>query len=279
MKPPNRLNRNSIITRMQTIQFSKLVWVFYPTRSLSKWLIIVAIWAPNIEDIESLRNASILTDAWYDVFVPEYYWFCRSNGKFSPMNSILSLLDSYKIFANGYICHDIYTWSFFQKKYQNIIFLWLSYGGWLVLALPRFCKAIHTIWAFYPVVEYRWLWKCGTEESGPDFLLCLRRQFWHLYRLSKKSLWKDHFSHKNNLAPIESINMKHLKWLNIFLAHGKKDTSIKYVRTEKYSKKITWFHPKNHRCIIYPDTGHGYETLIPASYDFTQWLSTLSIAN
>lgn len=264
---------------MQTIRYKKLVWVFYPARALSKWLIIISIWAPNIEDIESLRNASILTDAWYDIFVPEYYGFCRSRWKFSPMNSIQSLIDSYKIFANGYLCSDFYDWSSFLKKYQNIIFLWLSYGGWLVLSLPRFCQKISTIWAFYPVVEYKWLWKYDNEESGQDFLLCLRRQFKHLYRLSKKSLWREHFEHKNSLAPVQKKNMKYLKWLNVFLAHGKKDTSIHYIRTEKYSEKVIWFHPNNHLCILYPNTGHGYETLIPASYDFTEWLSTLSVAN
>lgn len=81
---------------MQTLVKNGLVASFYQSANPNGKLMVVAIGAPNLIDVGALRNASLLTDAGYDVLVPEYYGFCRSEGEFTPMNSIETLLDARK---------------------------------------------------------------------------------------------------------------------------------------------------------------------------------------
>lgn len=69
---------------------------------------IVAIGAPNLVDVDSLRNAEILMDAGYDIITPEYYGFCRSGRDFTPMNSIQTLLDTKNVFSGGEVT-DVYS--------------------------------------------------------------------------------------------------------------------------------------------------------------------------
>ncbi len=260
---------------MQTIRYKKLVGTYYLTTLPSKWLIIVAIWAPNIEDIENLRNREILNNGGYDIFVPEYYWFCRSGGFFSPYSSLATLIDSYSIFTYGYKVRDIHSRKSFSKKYNTIHFLWLSYGWSIVMLLPRFLSGIKSIGAFYPVLEYNWLWSRYDEETAIDFLRMLRGPYRNLYRLSDTAIWKRHFSHKTDIIPSSYRNMKYLSSTHIFLAHGKNDTSISYRRTEKYAKKLSRVSIKKNLCILYEGLDHGYDTLVPASYDFISWLDAL----
>lgn len=83
---------------MKIVKYKNIVWWYYQTTQKNpKWLIIVALGAPSLFDIDSLRNKDLLLEAGYDIIVPEYYGFCRSWGEFLPMNSIETLLVTKKI--------------------------------------------------------------------------------------------------------------------------------------------------------------------------------------
>lgn len=263
---------------MQTIRYKKLVWVLYFTKCITKkWLIIIALWAPNIEDIESLRNAHILTEAWYDVFVPEYYGFCRSGGRFTPHSSLESLVDAYTVFSKWRYYQDFYTGQSIKRTYPTIHILWFSYGGWVALNLPRILPQITTIGAFYPVTNYRWLWKKYREETWEDFLEIIAKKYRHLYRLWSTSHWKKLFR-QESLSAISRKNIRSLIDGNIFIAHGKNDTIIHFSHSEDFWRQAKKAGANNIQCLLYENCGHGYETMIPATLDFVKWLDTLTLA-
>ncbi len=259
---------------MRTLKYRDLIGVLYESHSYTDSLIIIAIWVPNIEDIESMRNAQILVSSGYNVFVPEYYWFCRSRWDFSPENSLQTCIDSHDIFSYGYDIYDIYSHEKIEIRYANILFLWLSYGGSIVSLLPKFRKDIKKIGLFYPVLEYIWLWKIWyTEESGNDFLALLDTEFRYLYRWIDKKQWSRHFSHETDMIPIQENNIKELAWVDIFMAHGRVDDSLSYSRTQKYAETLQSYYPDQRITLkLYDWLGHGYSTLIPATYDFIDWI-------
>lgn len=263
---------------MKIIRFGSLVGTFYPQKtSYSKWLIIVAIGAPNLEDIENLRNSDILNSNGYDIFVPEYYGYCRSGGLFSPSSSLQTLLDTYDAFCFGYVWDDISTSEKFIKKYKRIFFLGLSYGGSIVPIIPRFRPGILGIGCFYPVLEYLSLWKIGVpEETWEEFLRSIKNEFPYIYRGIKESTWNRHFQHKTDIIPTQSHNIDVLKWINLFLAHWEDDISISFKRTKFYYQNLREHFPEQN--IIYqqyPWMSHGWDTLMIATDNFICWLDSL----
>lgn len=256
---------------MKVVTNWKLVGSLYNAEKSSDTVIIVAIWAPNVRDVDSLRNASILTEAGYDVFVPDYYWFCRSKWMFTPMNSIKTLLDSKKLMMN-WVLQNVYEGWTIQCKYKRCIFLWLSYGWFAVLMLPKFDNSITEIAAFYPVVDYgsfgkRWV----KEETVEDFLNALKLGFSPVYRGINLAVWDKQFSDQAWLSPL--FNLEYMKDVNLFLAHWTQDTSIYYKKTAEYYEKLkTFFNEWKFVYNQYEWCEHGSQTMIPATYDLLKYL-------
>ncbi len=254
-----------------------LVLWYYRAKIPNGKCIIVAIGAPNLMDVDSLRNVEILTSFWYDVIVPEYYWFCRSTWIFTPMNSVQTLIDSHSI-AKGEKNSSlikVYSGENITMNYTDISFLWMSYGGFAVLVLPKFLPEATKIWAFYPVTEYSSFWnRWVKEETVLDFLASIRRWFSPLYRGIDDPIWEEQFSDILGLSPL--FETRFLAWSSVFLAHGTADESIYYSKTREYYEKISHEFPDNN--IVYREyqnLGHGISTMFPASYEFCGWLARL----
>lgn len=256
---------------MKVLRFWKLIGSYYISEKKTDTLIIIWIWAPNLMDVDSLRNASILTNAWYDVITPEYYGFCRSEGKFTPTNSIKSLLATKKFFKN-WLAINIYSWEEIKVSYKKFIYLGMSYGWWVAPLLPKFDKEVKTIAMFYPVTDYSTFWKRGVkEETVDDFLSSIKRGFSKIYNGINLPIWKKHFEDKTDLIPVK--NIKYLKDVNVFLAHGTDDISIYYKKTREYYEKLKLCNKKgNYLYKEYKWLWHGFDTMERASYDMIKWL-------
>lgn len=254
----------------KTVKFWKLVWTYYKSSKITDSLVIVAIWAPNLMDVDSLRNAEILTELWYDVITPEYYWFCRSEWKFTPKNSIKTLIDTKNIFTN-WIIQDVYSGDEIQVKYKNFIFLWMSYWWWVVPLLPKYDKEIKNIAMFYPVTDYSTFWKRWVkEETVDDFCNAIYRWFSKIYNSINLPIWKKQFNDETEYIPVK--NMEYLDWINLFLAHGTSDKSIYYKKTKEYYQKLKQLFPLwNIEYIEYTEKWHGTETMFPATYDMIKF--------
>jgi len=255
---------------MKVIKFWKIIGSFYKSEKKADTLIVVAIWAPNLMDVDNLRNAKILTDAWYDVITPEYYWFCRSWWKFTPKNSIKTLLDTKNFFKNWELL-DVYSWEKFSVSYKKFIFLGLSYWWWAVPLLPKFDKEIKNIAMFYPVVDYFSFWKRWVkEETVEDFCDSIVRWFSKIYKSIKSPIWKKHFEDKTDLIPVKNLDL--MEWVNLFLCHWTEDKSIYYKKTSEYFEKLKEKFPSwNFEYKEYKGFWHGWETLIKWSEEMVKF--------
>ena len=255
---------------MQILKFWDLFWSYYQSETKTDKLIIVAIWAPNLMDIDNLRNAKILTQAWYDIVTPEYYWFCRSSWKFTPKNSIKTLLDTRRFFID-WEAYSIYSGKKVKVQYNDFIFLGISYGGWVVSLLPKYDDTISKIAMFYPVTNYstfgkRWV----KEETVEDFLRTLKEWFSRFFRWIDLPIWKKHLRDKTDMIPIK--NLKYLENSKVFLAHWTNDTSIYYKKTREYYQELKEKFPNgNYKYIEYEWLWHWESTMFSASYDMIKF--------
>lgn len=257
---------------MKTVTYNDIVGGYYQTAQPCKGLIVVALGAPSIANIDSLKNQDLLLEAGYDIIVPDYYGFCRSWKKFLPMNSIATLLVTKEVFAGGTVT-DVYTQETLRVAYDTIIFLWLSYGASVVAMLPKFDDTVTTMGLFYPLFDYTSLWTMGVkEETTEDFLAALKLGFGPLYRGIDDPLWTEQFNDNLWLTPSKHTELMEGK--NVFLAHGTEDESIYYKKTEIYADAIKE-KAKIVACKIYPGLKHGSDTLLPATKDFIQRLEMI----
>ncbi len=254
---------------------TKLVMWYYKSKNPNWKCVIVAIWAPNLIDVDNLRNAQILTDAWYDILVPEYYWFCRSKGRFTPKNSIKTLIDTYNIarWKSEKWLKNVYFWKKVKKfSYKEIIFLWMSFGGFAVLMLPKFLPEAKKIIAFYPVLDYLSFWKMWVkEETAKDFYNNIFRWFSTQFRWIKDNIWQKQFQDKLWLSPL--YETKYLKNVSVFLAHWVEDESIFYRKTKKYFEILKQKYKSQN--IVYKEyiwAWHNTKTMFPATKDAIEWL-------
>ncbi|PID84287.1 hypothetical protein CSB09_01780 [Candidatus Gracilibacteria bacterium] len=249
---------------------------YYQSKNPNGKCIIVALGAPNLIDVDNLRNAKLLTDAGYDILVPEYYGFCRSQGKFTPQNSIQTLVDTYKI-AQGNTSKILESVYFGEKiapfSYKEIIFLGMSFGGFAVLMLPKFLPDTKKIIAFYPVLDYLSFGKMGVkEETAEDFRNNILRGFSTQFRGIQDDIWQKQFQDELGLSPL--YETEYVKNVSLFLAHGTKDTSIFYKKTAQYFQILKQKYPSGN--IVYKeylDAGHDTNTMFPATKDAIHWLS------
>lgn len=261
----------SVITNHELV-----IW-YYQSNSPNGKCIIVGIWAPNLMDVDSLRNASLLTEAGYDVLVPEYYGFCRSQWKFTPMNSIQALIDTFFIarWQSQKTLKNVYSWKKIPSfSYEDISFLGMSYGWFAVLMLPKFLPQAKKIIALYPVVDYGSFWKRWVqEETAEDFYESILRGFHQQYRGIEDIVWQEQFQDNLWLSPLYALNS--IKGTSLFLAHGTTDVSIFYKKTAEYFELLKKQYPKQN--IVYKQyywKGHWVETMIPATQDAILWLES-----
>lgn len=228
---------------MKLIKYSEIVASYYESQNKNWSLIIIALWAPNLEDIDNLRYRDLYLAAGYDILVPEYYWYCRSGGSFTPENSIQTLLDTKNTFNSGCV-RDIFLDEIIQMKYKKIYFIWMSYGAWVVALLPKYDRSITDIALIYPVLSYETLWKTWvTEESAQDFKSIIQKWYSQVYRWIELPIWEEHFLDKTEYIPEKNIN--YLQWVNIFVSHWMDDNIINYKRTKQYYKNIKKIFPQN----------------------------------
>ncbi len=151
----------------------------------------------------------------------------------------------------------------------------MSYGGGVVPLLPKFCPEIRTIGLFYPVTDYRSFGKRGVkEETVEDFLASIRRGFSSQYRGIDLPVWKSQF--EDALGLTSFLETEALKGVRVFLAHGTEDRSIFYKKTSEYAEKLRREFPENDvEYREYAGLEHGLSTMIPATKDFLEWISSV----
>ncbi len=237
-------------------------------------LIIYAIGAPRTPDNGDLADAKwLMKNNNVDIFVPDYIGYARSDGKFTPLNCIKTLITLYDAFSEGCVGTNYYCHARKKLKYKRIIFIGKSFGGSFVPILPRFNKKIRELAIFCPAVDNKSSGSVKFEETNDDFLGSMRYDgYQHLYRGILDDQWEKNLYNRDGLSPMDNIG--YLKNVKLFIAHGKKDKCISYTKSLKYYKKIIETFPSsrsNFKLKLYENGDHGVSTTGNASKDFLKW--------
>jgi len=184
----------------------------------------------------------IINEAGYDMFSPDYYWFFRSSGEFTPQSNIDTLLDTKNHFEKNWKIQDIYSWKYEEIKYKNFVFIGESWGWWAVALLHKFDSSIKNIALINPVLEYKDTWKIGIEEESiEDFLWVFERWFKNLVRWLDNPEWEKHYRDEAWLTPTK--NIENLKYCNVFLTHWDEDTIIDVSRARNFYEELKTLNP------------------------------------
>jgi hypothetical protein len=259
----------------QVLKIGKIVGGYYSCGQKTNTLIIYGIGGPTVPDSGRLADSEIILKKGIDIFVPDYLGFGRSDGKFSPLNCIKTLLICYEMFKNGCEAINFYQNKKIKLKYSQIIFIGKSLGGGYVPLLPKFNPEIKNLGLFCPAIDNKSAGQFKNEESNQDFLRTIELGgYHHLYRGISLSEWKRHLENEDGLAPVDNILA--LKKVKLFIAHGKKDTVINFSKSVKYYQAILTTFPEKTSEVklkLYPKGDHGQSTTKLAIKDLLNWFN------
>jgi fermentation-respiration switch protein FrsA (DUF1100 family) len=262
--------------QFKTIKIGKIVGTYYSCGQKTGTILVWAIGGPTIPDNGKLEEAPFILQKGIDLFVPDYLGFGRSDGVFTPKNCINTLLSVYKHFKNGVDALGSYDNSKLRLKYERVIYIGKSLGGAYVPLLPRFNKDINVIGVFAGAVDQSEQGKIIPEESNEDFVRTIEKGgYKHLYRgfMKNKNLWLDHLYDLDGLSPMD--NIKYLKNVKLFIAHGVKDDIVHYSKAVRYFEAVKKMFPhKNgeYKLKLYNDGDHGGSTTVRATKHFLNWI-------
>ncbi len=226
----------------QLLKIGPISGMHYSCGTKPKGILIYAIGAPVVPDSGQLSDAKFILEKKIDLFVPDYMGFGRSDGQFTPLNCIKTLLFLYDAVTGGCVGINSYDDMKLKLKYKQVLFVGKSLGGAYVPLLPKFNHKIQKLAIFYPAVDQKSQGKVAGEESNAKFIQSMKKDgYYHLYRGILNKTWLKHLENQDGLSPMD--NIKYLSNARLFIAHGKLDKCIHYSKSVIYYKKILEIFP------------------------------------
>jgi hypothetical protein len=248
----------------------------YTRGSMKDTIVVYGKGAPIVPDFGEIDVAPAVLAKNVDLFVPDYIGFGRSDGMFTPMNCINTFLELNKSFKRGCTGINYGSMAEFRLKYKRVVNIGASFGGRFLPLLPKFDKSVKEIGILYSAMDVSGYGNLGKpEEKISDFMRVMRNAgYYHMYRGITSREWKLHLANRDDLAPVN--NIKYLKDIKVFLAHGMLDDDINYMRSKQYYDRIVESFPekagKTLMLKLYKNGGHGSTTAIPAVKDYLRWI-------
>lgn len=218
-----------------------LVGQYYQTDGNTKLAIMLG-WAPSVPTPPE-QDAKIIANWWFDLVRPDYYGYGRSDGFFSPKNCIQTAYDTLQVFRDQWTILSVYeNEELATIRYDEIVIIGLSFGGWIASILPKFDDQIKEVVLLYPWFGYddmNQLWY--PEESDEEFLRLLLVWYKHLYRFAEET---DPYEAMLEIDEFNStIDASHLEDTKIFVWHGTGDDVIWSWRSKEFVEKLKEMNP------------------------------------
>ncbi|OGM11575.1 hypothetical protein A2Z22_02140 [Candidatus Woesebacteria bacterium RBG_16_34_12] len=263
------MNSNSTLLKL-----GKISGIYYPCGYKTKTILIYGIGTPNVPDNGNLPEAKTVSEAGYDIFVPDYIGFGRSPGTFTPTNCIKTFLILYELFKKGIKGINNYTHKNIFLKYQKILFAGRSLAGAYLPLLPRYNKDIKYLGIIFGALDQSEQGIIKGEETNRDFINSIMLDgYKYLYKGFNKKIWLKHLNDLDGLSPMD--NIKYLKNSVIFIAHGKKDTCIHYSKSVKFYNILIKTFPDNknqYKLKLYENGSHNSLTATKALEDYLKFI-------
>lgn len=233
-----------------------LVWQYYQTEGNTK-LVIYLSWAPIIPSDKS-KEALLVSQAWFDMIVPDYYGYGRSSGVFSTQYCVQTIYDTIQVFQQQWTMISVYSPDeIILSGYDEIVVVWNSYGGWIAAIMPKIEPIIKEIILLYPALDRLDRNEHGYPEStDEDFLREQLLWYKHLYRFVD---WVDTYDAMLNIDKFDSLqDMSHLHDTKVFVWHGSADEVIWCGRSKQFIDNLRQMNPNGqYHYAEYYGLGHG----------------------
>jgi hypothetical protein len=230
------------------------------------------MWMPGLPKDSKDSDYQAFFAAWYDIVIPEYIGSFRSEWEFTPDNCYKTLLDTKQHFKQ-WLVFDLFAKSDIGVQYEEIEFLWVSFGWHLVSRLPLFDKTIKRIGLFYPALQFSDMWQRGYIEESNEELDYILNTAWLglLYRGSSSREREEFYSDSHWFSYHQMIEK--LASIPVFVAHGELDSCIHYSRSEDFFSQLSHW---DNLYVKIPKWDHGSSTRVPATPEFCKRLNNLT---
>lgn len=271
-----QLREREVYPSAELYKIDGIVGMYYSCGVKTDKIVVYGIGAPIPPDAGNLPDAPVIRSFGYDVFVPDYIGYGRSDGVFTPENCIKTFTLLFDQFTKGCQAKNSYAGKSRNFKYERIAMIGRSLGGTYVPILPRFDQRIKDLAIVCPVVDNK---SCGSipgEETNDDFMKAMSDDGYHyLYRGILDPLWTKHLNGEDDLSPLDNINS--LSEARLFIGHGVKDSIVHYSKSLEYYEQIVKAFPDNKgqfKLQLYEEGRHDKTTTNPAVVDFLSWINT-----
>ncbi len=222
--------------QVRLIKIKQVAGFLYQNEKKADTVVIYAKGGPGLGDKGQNEGWPVARRFGYDLLIPDYIGFCRSDGEFSFRSCIETFYEC-EDFANGKLqATDAETGITFSVKYKNIILIGSSWGGSMVPFLEKYRKSgINTIGMIKPVTD--WTSQGRTKDPEEDTVMTNKQVdlVWtHLYRGYHNSEWPEIFTNKHlpEFNPVDQTAM--LAGKQVLVVHGTEDDVVNYKKTVKY---------------------------------------------
>lgn len=199
-----------------------------------------------------------LQTSWYDLVIPDYYGYARSEGLFTLSGCIQTVLDTAQTFCEGTVL-DVRWNTSLQVRYDHIIIAGASFGGRVACMSPKFDTSLKEVVLCYPWIPSCdwWTWNY-IEETLEQYHQQCRDWFGGLLRFADENAWNDLYNEKWPFAA-NKYNIDHLHDVSVFAWHGTADEVIHYTRTRDFCTQLFQRNPDGtYQYVEYYGLGHGW---------------------
>ncbi len=257
------------------IRYGWLIANYHRGFTSNSRLVIWLLGMPGIPGRTTDQDYASFLSVWCDIVTPEYYWFGRSDGDFTPDNCLQTVIDTYHYFRQWWTVKDIWSKEEFMiAPYQEIIVIWSSFGAAFASRVVQQIPEIIKIWFMSWAIEYSNMNEIWYPEETAEEVKRVLEEWWfaHMYR-SATSSDRDIFYQDQRWQSYGEM-IQDLSAKNVFIVHGDSDECVHVGRSRKLYEQLQSANPSwDHTYLEIPKWWHGGMTKQIGVVEFCKWLN------
>lgn len=269
-----QLKEETLYPPAELYRVGDIAGMFYPSLTPSDRVVIYGIGAPIPPDSGNLPDANVIRSHGYDVFVPDYIGYGRSDGTFTPEGCVRTFTFLFDQFSQGCEGRNSYADKIRPFHYEDIAFVGRSLGAVYVPLLPKYDSRISELAIVCPVVENKTCGSMPGEESNEQWMRAMSDDgYHHLYRGILDDVWERHLIGEDEYSPMDNIQF--LENARLFIGHGLEDHVVHHSKSVNYYNQIMQTFPQRQNQFmlqLYSGGGHDRTTTNRAVADFLKWI-------
>ena len=257
------------------IRYGWLIANYHRGFTSNSYLVIWLLGMPGIPIRTTDQDYVSFLSAWCDIVIPEYYWFGRSDGDFTPDGCLQTVIDTYNYFKKWWTIKDIWSKEeVIVTSYQEIIIIGNSFGAAFASRVVQQLPEVTTIWFISWAIEYSNMNQIWYIEETVDEIMRVLDEwgFAQMYRSATSNI-RDIFYQDQRWQWYDEI-IQDLSHKSIFIVHGDADESVHVSRSRKLYGQLQSINPLwNYQYLEIPKWWHWWITKQIGVIEFCKWLN------